>query len=269
MVLPIITAAQKNRGIAIDLVARSAELTQKTRETIEMPEGPLKQEATNTLRTGAQEVGNAMRNLNKPSTAQHVVEKLAEMQSGADSRRRKSDAKLKQMEREAAESKLQLMLLKSEECRCRAAAEAFPELVKELLNDLKVADMEDLTTKQLNRSVVERVRKGFEQSAEAVALAVHKTEEHLERLEESIKDSSASEAYRREITSCHAHFAYHVACEQRVCASDFGEANSPTERIESQMLSASLRERTAIGLVNGLSMQVPRGSRLRPYFDYP
>jgi hypothetical protein len=74
---------------------------------------------------------------------------------------------------------------------------------------------------------------------------VQKTEALLERVQDNIKDSLTSEVYRREITSLRAHSAYFV------------EHARPAEK------------RTAIGLVNGLSTRVPRGSRLRLYLENP
>ena len=135
--------------------------------------------------------------------------------------------------------------LKSEERRCRTAAKAFPELVEELLTDLEVGGMDSLATKRLNSSVVGRVRDRFEQSADEVQKAVQKAEVLLERVQHNIKDSLASEIRRQEINSLRARSVYSV------------EHARPVE------------ERAAIGLVNGLSTRVLRGSRLRPYLENP
>jgi hypothetical protein len=241
-VMLITQTAIKNRDFEVELVGRSAKLADKTRETIEMPDSPLKEEAADALRQEAAAIAEAMSNRKKPSTAQEVVEELKEKQYGVESRRSKSDAQLAQLERKAASLQMQLILLKSEERRCRAAAKAFPELVEELLKDREVGG---LATKRLNSSVAGRVCDGFEQSAEEVQKAVEKVEAHLGRLQDTIKGSLASEVCRQEITS------------HRALSEYFVDHARPAE------------ERTAIGLANGLPTRVPRGSRLRLYHEYP
>jgi len=239
---------------------RSAQLTEKTRATLEMPEGAEKKEATDALNQEAQALAHTIRNLQTPSTAQHVVEELQTMQQGAEARYSRSDYELAKLEREVASAKVQLLLLKSEERRCRAAAEAFPSLVKQLLHDLgarKLGDPDELQMRRLKPSVVQRVHAGFEQAEVEVAAAVVKSEAFLERLQEDLKTTLRSGAYRREITSFCTHTAYFVERARRV------------RQAASSSASLDAGDDNGIALVNGLATRVPRGSRLRPYHEYP
>jgi cyclophilin family peptidyl-prolyl cis-trans isomerase len=260
LIMPVIESAITNRDIAIDLIMRSAQLTEKTRATLEMPEGAEKKEATDALNQEAQALAHTIRNLQTPSTAQHVVEELQTMQQGAEARYSRSDYELAKLEREVASAKVQLLLLKSEERRCRAAAEAFPSLVKQLLHDLgarKLGDPDELQMRRLKPSVVQRVHAGFEQAEVEVAAAVVKSEAFLERLQEDLKTTLRSGAYRREITSFCTHTAYFVERARRV------------RQAASSSASLDAGDDNGIALVNGLATRVPRGSRLRPYHEYP
>lgn len=269
-VMPIIETAITNRDVALDLIARSTELTKKTRETIDMPESELKVAAADALNEEAKSLAHTIRNLQTPSTAQHVVEELKQMRSGAESRRRKSDAKQASIEREAAEANLQLILLKSEERRCRAAAIAFPEMVKELLKGLDAPKVVELETSRLRPSFMQKVQEGFEETANEVAAAVRRAEDSVELLQNIINDSLKSDAYRREITGFHAHAAYFLERARRMHVPTTSQTRcetSPSDNIDPD--SENVPGLSVIRLVNGLSTRVPRGSRLRPYYEYP
>lgn len=260
---PLAITGIRNRNIAIDVIARSQALTARTREVLAMDEGKEKMDAVEALNEEAQEVAHIMNSLQKPSTAGHIVEALDEKHQDIKSRRTRSVSEIDSLERETATVRVQLQLLKSERRRCSVAAEAFPGMVKDLLSELgdnKLGDPDEVQARRLSPIVVQAVTDGFLESTAVLETAVQKAEKNFRGLQDNLDAVLHLGAYRREVESLHARTAYFVECSRRQEDGGDGATSGLTE---------NMREQTMIAVVNGLGLHVPRGSRLRPYHEWP